>query len=94
MHVVGIRPGDEKWRKMKEVYDSCVAAGVLVPTAVQEFFNHEKPDEVGVVIDLGASYGEKHKCCTEYSTEGSSGFEIDVTQIPADVKKIRFYCSW
>lgn len=94
MRVEGIRPGDEKWRQMKAVYDACEAAGVDTPEEVSEFFNHEDPDEKGVVIELGAHHGEKHECCARWKENFREGFEIDVSKLPEDVKIVRFYCSW
>lgn len=94
MHVKGFRPGDEKWHRMKSVYDACKAAHIPMPAEVNEFFNFETPDEKGVEIELGASYGKNDVCCTPYSGNGESGFEIDIAQVPEGVKMIRFYCSW
>lgn len=95
MYVEGIRPGDEKWRQMKAVYDACNAAGVALPPAVSKFFNHSsRPDERGVVLELGTQYGAKHECCTPWSENEREGFEIDVSKLPEDVKILRFYCSW
>ena len=35
-NVIGFAPPDDKWLKMKEVYDSCIIAGVNVPREVVE----------------------------------------------------------
>lgn len=94
MHAEGIRPGDEKWRQMKAIYDACKTAGVVPPSDVLRFFNHEDPDEKGVVIELGTGYGTKHECCTHWNENEREGFEIDVSKLPEDVKIVRFYCSW
>lgn len=51
-HVVGIVPPDDDWKKMKQVYDACVAANIDVPDNVWDFFNNEEPDDAGVLIDL------------------------------------------
>ena len=91
-HVVGIKPPplDEKWKKMKEVWDSCNAAGVEIPEEVGKFFDWETPDDKGVLISLD----EKCECCKEWWNDYSSGFEVDVSKIPKDIKIIRFYNSW
>lgn len=86
-HVVGIKPPDEKWRRMKAVYDACVAGGVMVPQEVWTYFNDEPPDEAGVTVNLD-------KCTREYKHEMSAGYEIDMSKVPADVRLIRFYNSW
>jgi hypothetical protein len=42
-HVVGFKPPDEKWRKMKAVWDACEAAGTDPPAAVSKFFEGDVP---------------------------------------------------
>jgi len=51
-HVIGFRPPDAKWKKMKEVHDACIAANVEIPEEVDEFFNWEPPDPRGVKVEL------------------------------------------
>jgi len=84
-HVLGIRPPDEKWRKMKQVYESCIEMDVEIPPEVWKFFNDEEPDDKGVRVEI------PHE---DWGDESSEGLEIDVAKIPADVKIIRFYNSW
>ncbi len=88
-NVCGFKPPDEKWKKMKAVYDACLQADTKVPKAVEDFFGYDPPDDAGVVVDL-----EKHACCQEYKEDAREGFEIDVTKLPKDVTLIRFYNSW
>ena len=90
-HVVGFKPADEKWLKMKAVWDSCVAAGIDPPNNVLDFFGHEPPDDQGVEVAL-----EKHTCVQRYSSDkrGHDGFEIDVRKLPPDVTIIRLYNSY
>ena len=87
-HVMGVIPPDEKWKQMKAVWDSCETAGISVPKEVEKFFNYEKPDDAGVIFDLVLPYARR------YSDTGSEGYEIDVKDIPENVKTIRFYNSW
>lgn len=98
-HVVGFKPPDEKWRKMKAAWDSCTAAGVDVPKEIGEFFNWSAPDERGVIVKLEEwKDGKKvlHECLREWSedTHTREGYEIDVTKLPKDVTVLRFYNSW
>lgn len=51
-HVVGFIPPDEKWQKMKAVWDACRAAGVEVPEDVCDFFEGGEPDPAGVEVML------------------------------------------
>jgi len=91
-HVVGFKPPDEKWKKMKAVYDACAAAKIVPPKEVGEFFGFNNPDENGVEVrenDL-----VKAGCLKPYATQGQSGFEIDITKLPKDVTIVRFFNSW
>jgi len=93
MHVYGIVPPDEKWKKMKAVWDACEAAGTDPPDDVEKFFNGESPDEMGVLISLD-SYKKFHPSLKEYSAEMQNGYEVDLTKLPPEVKIIRFVNSY
>jgi hypothetical protein len=87
-HVVGFRPADEKWEKMKEVWAACDSAGVPVPDNVLDFFDHEHPgDKPGAEVDVDAAV-------KDWNSTGCSGFEVDVTKLPPGLKILRFYNSW
>lgn len=89
LHVVGFKPPDAKWKKMKAAYDACVKAEIDPPKEVREFFGYDRPDDVGVTIEL-----EEEDCCKEYNAEMVNGFEIDVKKLPKDVTIIRFYVAY
>lgn len=89
-YVYGFRPPDQRWKKMKAIYDSCMEEGIDVPDAVDEFFEDDIPDDSGVKVWLS----NKSDCCTEYSNDGESGYEIDLNKLPKDIKIIRFVNSW
>jgi len=95
--VYGIRPPNERWRKMKEIYEACEKADIDPPEEVQEFFpDGEPPDPKGVVVDLscfGPKY-ENHPSVTEYKGDMDEGFEVEIDKLPPDVKIIRFVNSW
>lgn len=78
-HVVGFKPPDEKWKKMKAVWDACDKAGMDPPKEVMKFFNHEPPDERGVAIE------EKELkavgCVRDWGDESYDGFELDVKKL-------------
>lgn len=83
-HVCGIRPPDEKWKKMKAAFDSCQNAGIEVPDEVWDFFGGERPDEAGVIVALPTD------CATEWRAEMQDGYEVDISKLPKDVTVIRF----
>lgn len=86
-HVVGFRPPDEKWRKMKAAYDACQLAGISIPDEVDEYFNGETPDEAGVEVEIDS-------ILEEWGDDSRQGYQIDITKLPKDVKILRFYNSW
>jgi hypothetical protein len=93
MTVIGFRPADDKWRKMKSVYEACEASGVETPDEVLEFFNYQPPQENGAVVQL-TDFPENHECCAEWSADMEKGYEIDLSKLPKELTHIRFYCSW
>lgn len=100
-YIVGIKPADEKWKQMKEVWEVCTKAGVEIPGEVDDFFEGEEPDDSGVVVQLGSLYRIKDLGNREtvdgisyYSRLGVSGFELDLSKLPKDIKKLRFYNSY
>lgn len=95
-YIVGVRPPDEKWKKMKAVWDACKAAGTEIPKDVYEFFDHETPDDKGVLVELSSGKdGPHHECVSSYDdNDCQEGFEIDVSKIPKDITIIRVVNHW
>ena len=88
-NVVGFKPPDEKWKRMKAIWDACDEAEIEVPVEVDEFFDGCEPDEAGVEVEL-----EDTLCCDVYDEEMKNGFEIEIAKLPKDVKIIRFWNSY
>jgi hypothetical protein len=88
VHVVGFKPPDDKWKKMKAVWDACKKANIDVPDDVLSFFEYVEPDPLGVEIDL-----EKTNAAEKYNEEMKWGWEINVAKLPKDVTVLRFYVS-
>lgn len=85
-HIIGFRPPDEKWKKMKIIWDACEAADVTPPEEVLIFFDHEPPDDKGVEVAIEAKdWSDK---------DMSQGYEVDITKLPKGLTIIRFYNSW
>ena len=94
--IIGFKPPDDKWKKMKAIWDTCEIGGVDIPQEVMNFFNGMPPDDSGVEVKL-----ENTSCCCEYQEDmrdgfeiDIAGFEIDIAKLPKDIKKIRFWNSW
>lgn len=94
-HIVGFRPPDEKWEKMKAAYRACIDAGIDPPDEVDNFFQDNDPNGPGGEIRL-IDRGDNPKVegVRKYSTDGSSGYEVDLERLPKNIRYIRFYNSW
>ncbi len=88
-HILGFKPADEKFNKMKAIYLSCEELEIDAPDEVENYFDGYGVEGDGVRVEL-----ENTDCCKEYCDDSSSGFEIDITKLPKDVKIIRFYNSF
>lgn len=84
-HVIGIKPPDDLWVRMKAAWDACLAAGVAMPDGVEEFFNDEDPDPAGVLVEVPTR---------KWSDNSREGVEVDLADLPAHIKTIRFYNAW
>jgi hypothetical protein len=87
--VIGIKPPDDKWKKMKAARDSCIVADIPIPDEIDDFFQGEEPDEKGVLV-----YLKEDKCCSLHCKEGEKGYEIDLSKLPNDIKILRFVNSY
>ena len=88
IHVVGYRPPDARWNEMKAIYEACSRAKINIPEEVNSFFGFDDPsDKPGMEVPLTKEVLQK------YEGEYKSGYEVDVSRLPSDVRFIRFYIS-
>ena len=92
MHTVvyGYRPPDEKWKKMKAVWDACGEAGCDRPIDVIDFFQGEPPKADGVRVE------KLPGGCVELVEKGhpECGYKIAVDKIPHDLTYIVVENLW
>jgi len=87
-YVVGYTGVQEKvFKEMKAVFDACAKACVPLPKEVDEYFNGEEPDELGIEKDLGDAV-------QEYSVDMRDGFQVELAKIPKNITHIRFINSY
>jgi len=97
MHVIGIPDTDSEFVKMLEAKAFCEERGLSYPQEVEDYF--------GPLVNESEEVIRREKRNVDLSTHGlniarkwnadmEDGFEIDVVDIPKDIKAIRFYCSW
>lgn len=88
-YVVGFRPPDEAWLKMKAAWDACEQAGVDAPAEVMKFFDYDPPqDKPGQDIKLGDAVRQLDP------ESPTRGFEVDIAKLPRGLQFIRFYNTW
>lgn len=89
-HVVGFRPADDLWLRMKAAWDACVLAGTQPPKEVIDFFDGEHPGDAP-----GKEVGIKgENAVREWASFGREGFDVDIEALPPGVRYVRFYLSW
>lgn len=100
LYIEGIKKPDGKWQQMKAVWEACTNANVDIPDEVDEYFNGDAPDSAGVIVPLASEYQMSHHGkrnddgVTLYHEDGRNGFEVDLSQLPPDIQKLRFYVSY
>ena len=88
-YIIGLKPADEHWAKMKAIWDACEAAEICPPQEVLHYFSDGEPPGRGTVVDLA-----DHPSVAPYNDDMREGFEVSIETLPPDVKIVRFYNSW
>lgn len=97
LRLEGIFLADERYRKMLAIFDQCKELDVRVPDEVLEFFDYKSnPDPMGHTISLITMRNDSGvRLVTEFTGGTSSeGLEINVDDIPENIKVLRFYCTY
>lgn len=88
-YVKAFREFDKKWDKMMALKLLCEENKVSYPKEVEDFFGDEV-EESEKYLREELNDVDTEKWVKEYSAEMQEGFEIDVKDIPKEVKTIRF----
>ena len=86
IQIVGVRPPDEKWKKMKAIFINCRELGIEVPEDVYSYFDGNCPkeeDDGGSMISLMTRY-----CVWPYEDETKKGFRIILNRMEEDVETL------
>lgn len=91
-YVVGFIPPDERWLRMKAVWEACRAAHIDPPAEVERLFEDGPPDDSGREVTMHEGV---HPAVKEW-TDGDmrQGIEVDLSQLPAGMTSIRFINSY
>lgn len=100
-YIKAVKPADDKYKQMATAWRACEAAAVDIPESVLKYFNNERPDDVGVVVDLSngslqRANAKRHHCIIEHdATEhGRVFYDVDVTLLPVGTRYVRFEIGW
>lgn len=85
--IVFLREADEFHKLKVDVLNACEKAGVAAPDEIEKYFLYESNTDAALEIQVDTS---KY----EWEDDDSSGFEIDIRELPEGVKKIRFFNSY
>jgi len=92
-HVSGARDLDGKFSKMMAVKLACDAVPVDYPLEVKQYF--------GMNADDGEEHLRKEMASVDisgavllYNEDGAYGYEVDLSKLSDEAKKIRFESSW
>ena len=92
-HVVAFRDMDGEFARMLQIKRLCDESHVSYPKEVDVYFGNEAGEDEAYLRDtkLEVPLGDALK---EWSEDSASGYEVEVSRIPSDVKTIRFSNSW
>lgn len=93
-HIIAFIPDtDETYQKHKKVLIACREAEVELPKATAEYFGYSYPEDCALEEKLQFKL-QKGVHYRPWSSDMQEGFEIDLENIPKEVKTIRFYNSY
>lgn len=93
-YVEGIKPADEKYTQMRQIWKACQTAKVEIPKEVVKFFGGDPPDDKGVVTALWAEYPScppgNHPAVACGEQIGTQFWDVDLSKLDKDIKIVRF----
>lgn len=87
-YIQGLKPKTEEYEKKLNIYKSCKELNISVPQEILDFFDGEVCEE-GIITEIPKEAIREYAddCCRDF-------FEVDLTNLPKDVTKIRFVNSY
>lgn len=90
--IVGIRDLDGQFQKMMEVKKACEAAGIGYPEEVRQYFKY--PEESERMLREEMESMDIDIAVKKSSNDYSNIWEVDLSKLPKEVKKIQFRNSY
>ena len=94
--VKGIKPADDKYKKMLTVLTACQLAGIDPPSEVKKYFgDYEEydPNPLGIEVEL-ISTNYSWPGINKVSREMYTGYTIDIRKIDPDIKILEVGIHW
>lgn len=89
--VVGLKPITEDYKKRLNILNSCKDLGIRPPKEIEEYFEYDdEPCEDNIVVGLCGDIikgGVDSDRCIEF-------YDVDLTQLPEGITKLRFEVSY
>lgn len=93
-HVFAVRDLDGRFKKMMDLKLACDDLGVSYPAELVEYFEHPNESE-GYLREAMETVELPEGLIQQRTTDDAEDiWEVDVTQLPEEVKKIRFVNSY
>ena len=86
VYIQGIRPFDDRYKKIKAAHDACVEARVSVPKEVSEYLTGTGQNDYGIEVEIEEAVKDMRGECDEGTI-----FLVDLTKIPKDVTMLRIF---
>jgi hypothetical protein len=89
-HIVGVRNLDGQFTNMMKVKKACDMAGIGYPQEISKYFKHPQESEQYLRLEME----EMEIKFKEISENGTVCYEVNLKDLPKEVKSIRFSNSW
>lgn len=90
IHLKGLRDLDGKFKDMLDLKHLCDKTGVNYPKELDDYFRGQTYENEKYLKELLETVSLKKR---DFREDNSEGFEIDLKDIPEEVKTLRFYIS-
>ena len=94
LEIVGVRPPDDEWRKMKAIWDSCESADIEPPKEVRNYFGDDGPHEEGICVGVEKEVvSEGHEFMTTGVRDGATGdyYLVELAKLPKNITHLKVW---
>ncbi len=85
LRIEGIKPPDDRWRKMFTIWKACKEGKVSLPVEVDNYFEGEEPNHNGVIVSLKTAIVDR----IDDDDKMIYGSILDIQKLPKDVSLLK-----